>query len=99
MKILDKSGREIKINDLIIYGHALGRCAGLRYGKVLDLKEVKDDYSDRINPRVIIIGADDDWGDAKLLSKKSTLLFPESRVLVVEEYQVPEIILQLLKNY
>ena len=99
MKILDKSGREIKVNDLIIYGHALGRCAGLQYGKVLNLREVKDKYSDKIGQRLTVIGVNSDWSRISINSKKSTLLFPESRVLVVEEYQVPENILQLLKNY
>ncbi len=37
-KIYDKSGREINIGDYIVYGLALGRCAALRFGKVLDIK-------------------------------------------------------------
>lgn len=31
----DKAGRTVKPGDLIVYGHALGRCASLQYGKVL----------------------------------------------------------------
>jgi hypothetical protein len=34
----DKSGRELEPGDFIVYGHALGRCAGLRYGVVLEVR-------------------------------------------------------------
>lgn len=33
--MLDKLGQEITVGAYIAYGHALGRCAGLRIGKVL----------------------------------------------------------------
>jgi len=35
----DKLDQEIKVGCYLAYGHALGRCAGLRIGKVLGLKE------------------------------------------------------------
>ena len=38
----DKTGTEIKEGDFIVYGHALGRCAGLRIGKVLAIKHHAD---------------------------------------------------------
>lgn len=100
MKAIDKSGREIKIGDYIIYGHALGRCAGLRYGKVLKLNEKKD-FNNKDFVDVTVIGIDDDWDfrGVKICDRKGTLLFPESRVLVIEEDQMPEEVLKLLKNY
>lgn len=37
----DKAGFVLKPGDLIVYGHALGRCAGLQYGKVLAITSQK----------------------------------------------------------
>jgi hypothetical protein len=40
----DKTGQPILVGSCIAYGHALGRCAGLRIGKVLKVEfEWKDD--------------------------------------------------------
>ena len=36
--IQDILGREIKAGCIIVYGHALGRCAALKIGKVLKVK-------------------------------------------------------------
>ena len=38
----DKCGKVLTSGDFIVYGHALGRCAGLRYGKVIDVKFPKE---------------------------------------------------------
>jgi hypothetical protein len=37
-KMYDKIGQEITVGAIIVYGHALGRCAALQLGKVLALK-------------------------------------------------------------
>ncbi len=69
----DKIGQEIKVGDLIAYGHALGRCAGLRIGKVLEA-----------GPKLVVWGVDDDWSREKprLLSKKSRLFYPDRCVVL-----------------
>ena|ERR1700690_2048063 len=98
MKSLDKSRKEIKVGDFIIYGHALGRCAGLRYGKVLAIKEVKD-YADRIKNHFTVQGVDDDWypDTPKLAERKGTLQFGD-RILIVTEDQIPDKIFELLNG-
>lgn len=99
MKAIDKSGREISVGNYIIYGHALGRCAGLKYGKVLGFKETEVSFWHKEKTVYLqIIGCSDDW-NIELNSRKSFLQFPESRVLVIEEYQMPKEVLNLLKKY
>lgn len=96
--ILDKAGQEIKSGCIIVYGHALGRCAGLRFGKVLAAKSFDNGKNHHITEcntdyRITVWGIDDDWAHRgpNLLSKKSTLMFPD-RILVLTETQVkPEI--------
>lgn len=97
----DKCGRRLVPGDLIVYGHALGRCAGLQYGKVLSVQLKKaDDYRDGPRPTCVTVqGVDDEhWaakpGEWKLL-RKGTLWF-SSRVLRVTRDQVPGEALALL---
>lgn len=88
----DKCGVPLEGGDYIVYGHALGRCAGLRYGLVL---EANDDS-------IKIIGYNDDWPGSKygdhLLSKPSRLVFP-GRILRIYSSQVPEHIQLALGEY
>lgn len=91
--VLDKIGQEIRAGSWIVYGHALGRCAGLRLGLVLEPPRIhkRDPYkSSQGNVRVTVWGVDDDWNHRKprLLSKKSTLMFSE-RMIVLREELVP----------
>jgi hypothetical protein len=83
----DKLGQEIKIGSIIAYGHALGRCAGIRIGKVLDLKESLGRY-DRMEYKITVIGIDDDWSNTepKLNQRKGTLLYPE---ILTAEFHSP----------
>jgi hypothetical protein len=104
----DKSGRLIQPGDLIVYGHALGRCAGLQYGKVLavnwkdervyDYRTNKWDEDARV-PHFTVQGVDQDWSheEPKLLKRKGTLQFGD-RILVVEREQVPMTVLELLDS-
>jgi hypothetical protein len=84
----DKIGREIKVGDFIAYGHALGRCAALAIGKVLDIKygPPKSAYSSTRNQWSISVwGVDDGWdGKKKLNSTKGTLQFPD-RIIVLDK--------------
>ncbi len=86
----DKAGRELKTGDFIVYGHALGRCAGLQYGIIL----VEDNGKGHITVR----GVDTDWEHhAPRLLKKSTLLFGE-RILRVNSNQIPPRIQDILSQ-
>jgi hypothetical protein len=97
MKIFkDKSGKEVKTGDLIVYGHALGRCSGMRYGKVLSVQVSRIRYETK-KFHATIWGVDEDSSKPKLLSKRSTLQFGE-RTLVLFRDQVPENILKLLDS-
>lgn len=96
MQILDKLKNPISVGNYIAYGHALGRCAGLRIGKVLALS-MKTDFYDREVFSITVWGIDDDWQSQQptLLNTKSTLLFP-SRIIVLDESQVPSAYKELL---
>lgn len=52
----DKTGRPLKTGDFIIYGHALGRCAGLQYAKVLAITEGKVEYNEKSFPKLRVQG-------------------------------------------
>lgn len=97
---VDKAGRPLLPGDFIVYGHALGRCAGLRYGKVLEIVEKESPYCKEITTKVRVIGANDDWchTPAQLLSHPSMLLYSE-RVLRISEEQIPDKVLKLLKGF
>ena len=99
--MVDKLGQEIKPGAWIIYGHALGRCAGLRVGKVLKIAlGPETDMPWNRRDRISVWGFDDDhidyfrhnpgdkWAEPKPLSKPSTVLF-SSRCVVVPESFVP----------
>lgn len=104
MKALDKAGREVRPGDLIIYGHALGRCAGLRYGKVLAITWKTAFYrGEKKEPHFTVQGVDTDWSDwdhrgqPELCGRKGTLQYG-SRILVLERDQVPMAVLELLDS-
>jgi hypothetical protein len=86
---LDKIGQPITKGAIIVYGHALGRCAGLRLGKVLKhpTNPVRDKYgvNSTGDVRITVRGLDDDWTHKgpELLSKNSTLMFCD-RVMVID---------------
>jgi len=100
LEFKDKSGENLKSGDYIVYGHNLGRCAGLRYGKVIEVTEGKhpSEYDKKVT-KLKIQGVDDDWHFRRpnLLSRPSFLTFQE-RVLKVQESQIPEFILTLLEE-
>jgi hypothetical protein len=103
--MLDKIGQEIVVGSWIAYGHALGRCAGLRIGKVLKLKEEDNkDYFGKINEycpkiyRITVQGIDDDWKhNEPHLCNKGTLQFPE-RIIVLADWLVPSSYKNLIKE-
>lgn len=103
MTFTDKLGQELKPGRWIVYGHNLGRCAGLRIGCII--AAVKGEGSERCpwnrQDRITVWSIDDDhieyhkfnpndeWAKPKPLGKKSTLLF-SSRCLVIPTELVPE---------
>jgi hypothetical protein len=90
----DKLGRPFGAGDFIAYGHALGRCAGLRIGKVLAIKRFEPSPYNGPNAReplwrISVIGVDDDWSSRPPeLCKKGTLQFP-NRCLRLDPADVP----------
>lgn len=56
----DKTGRSLRPGDFVVYGHALGRCAGLQYGMVLAITEGKFGYGDKQYPKLRIQGVEMD---------------------------------------
>ena len=98
----DKAGVNIAPGSFIVYGHALGRCAGLRYGVVKEVTKSKEvDWSGKKVDRVRVRGVDDDWTmDVKpeLLSKDSYLSFG-NRILLIDIEQMPHAIFKLLDDH
>jgi hypothetical protein len=105
---LDKIGQPIVVGSYIAYGHALGRSAGIRIGRVLVIKHSTEplfkDGSGRIKDvwRITVIGLDDDWSwchrEPKLCERKGTLQFPE-RMIVLAPELVPAKFRVLLDGY
>jgi len=106
---LDKLGHVIMVGAYIAYGHALGRCAGLRVGKVLAITKVRGRWeSEGIHFRVI--GVEDDYVGGvleksglphyqlRLCERVGTLQFAE-RIIVLDAERVPQAYKELLDGY
>ena len=98
--LVDKAGKKIEVGDYIIYGHSLGRCVGLRFGKVLSLTKGSDFYGMN-SIKMKIIGVDDDYDrEARLLSKPSHLQFGSRTVSFKDPSGIiPSNVIKLLNNY
>ena len=88
--MVDKIGQVIQPGAYLAYGHALGRCAGIRIGKVINLEETtRKTWGDRMETiyRITVIGVSDDWGFEKpsLCSRKGTLQHPNRTVVIAPE--------------
>lgn len=95
---LDKSGHPITVDSYIVYGHALGRCAGLRFGKVLEVTEKNYDndvYVSRLDSKwsIRVIGYDDDalFRSNKVNARAGTLGFPDRILVIPPEWLTEEI--------
>jgi len=101
----DKTGAPIQVGDYIAYGHALGRCAGLRIGKVLAIKSDTHEnpwrHVEETDWKITVWGVEDDWiypgsnNVPVLCRSKGTLQFPQ-RMIKLET--VPAAYHQLLKD-
>jgi hypothetical protein len=89
MEVLDKLGKPITEGCFIAYGHALGRCAGLRIGKVLKVAPRVKTYGSDSGVSITVWGIDDEWSHSPvtLCKTKGTLLFPD-RIVVLDREQV-----------
>lgn len=89
----DKSGRLVKPGDLIAYGVAYGRCAGISYGKVLEIRK-NDGYSRPQLYKLRVAGVDRPWSGIQV--KKPGFLEFSNRVLIISREQVePDILAKL----
>jgi len=97
----DKCGQEIKAGCFVIYGHALGRCAALKFGKILKITLKGSRYPHRPDipeHHFSVIGVDEDnWKNpiTYSLSKKGTLQFSD-RMVVIPKSMLPQEVKVLL---
>jgi len=56
---IDKIGQPLAVGDYIAYGHAMGRCAGIRIGKILNINSKPGVRGTAWS--ICVIGVDDDW--------------------------------------
>lgn len=92
--ITDKLGQPINVGDFIAYGHALGRCAGLRIGKVLKVQCLPRPEFRNWGPeaewKITVWGVADDWqSDPPTLCKTKGILGFPNRIVVLQREQVP----------
>ena len=95
----DKIGAELQAGDFIVYGHALGRSAGLKIGRILEIKAGPPDrpyWRNEHEPapptwRIRVLGLDDRWGAKPSLQRltRGTLQFPD-RCCLVRGEDLPE---------
>lgn len=107
MQFNDKIGNPITVGCYIAYGHALGRSAGFRIGRVLAIKGPKELSPFNWVPpaRITVVGVDDDYNnfnvehnydDLTLCCSTGTLNYP-SRIIVLQT--IPEPMKKLLDAY
>ena len=82
----DKSGREIKPGDFILYGQSQGRSAGLNYGRVLSLS-LRKGFRARRTRMVCFVGMRRWFWDGSCLQKPSYLQNGDS-ILVISKKQL-----------
>ena len=100
----DKAGYDLKPGDFIIYAHALGRCASLQYGVVLEVLPNKGnefDYSDPPRPKLRVQGVelDDNWEwIEEHRAEKCGITFKAPRLLKPSILSFPSRVLRIQKE-
>lgn len=108
----DKAGHEIVAGDIVIYGAHLGRCAGLRWAKVLEFlpKGEYEDTGDR-ETKVHVIAVEAEWWglacppgrendfEPPRLQQKRAIIYFGDRILKLHDDQIPDMIRDLLAPY
>lgn len=103
MLALDKLGRELKPGDFIVYGHALGRSAGLKLGRLLTIDNFEEPgyHPPLVNQcfRMRVVGIYDHFGIKPGPNQitKGVLKFPD-RCCKVPENEVPETLKALINE-
>lgn len=99
----DKFGKAVRVGDFIVYGHAWGRSACLKLGKILKIEMVQiEKYGYREGVKwtwewsIRVQGVEDHYGPLEL-SKPGTLLYPERSVKVSID-DLPEKYLNLFEE-
>ena len=94
----DKMGRHVKAGDTIIYACALGRSAGLRWGRALGIVP-NNDFRPPHPAKLKVIGIEE-WPHRppQLQSNVGYLQFPD-RILLVDSDEVPPNISRLLDSF
>ncbi len=100
----DKLGQELNVGDFIVYGHALGRCAGLKIGLITSIMDGPTDkgfWRNEHEPapptwRIRVSGIDDDWGSHKRVSR-GTCQFP-SRMCRISRDTLDGRLVELLES-
>lgn len=95
-EFLDKSGHIILAGDLIVYGVAYGRSAGLSYGKVLEVAAPKENWRGKGKVKLRVQGVDKPWG-AVQTKKPGTLEFSERVLKITRDYVPADILAHLDK--
>jgi hypothetical protein len=96
--VTDKIGQEILPGCFIAYGHSLGRCGGLRIGKVLAVEAREKSCPADSDCRVRVLGIDDDWDDEPKLNNRVGTLQYSKRIVVLYIMRMPVKILELFLN-
>ena len=96
-EVFDKLGQPIEVGAVIAYGHALGRCAALRIGRVLAVSKRPQGCGADSDCRIKVQGIDDDWRSQKptLCARAGTLMFSQ-RVICIPPSIVPDSVKQLI---
>jgi len=81
-----------------ICSHALGRSAGLQWGRVDEIRRQEVcSYSCPNGVKIVVQGISESWRAPELNCRKGLLLYPD-RIVAVEPSRVPEAIVQLLSE-
>jgi hypothetical protein len=88
----DKLGTPLAVGDFIVYGHALGRCAALRIGRILNITEkkvesfyVKGDFKTEWSIRVCHLEDDWDGNPQKPGPRTGCLMYPKRTIVLRPE--------------
>ena len=93
----DKVGQTVKVGDVIAYGHAVGRSAALRIGKVLGITKVHTAYMRReADWSIRVRGVEESKHQGPSLCKRDgTLQYPDR---IIKLTTVPDDIAKLLEG-
>lgn len=100
MGIKDKAGRLILPGAYIVYAVSLGRSAGLRWAKVLEVSPAKKTEYGGLhgNCALKVQPVDAEWSHKQAEPQKVSYLRFSDRTVIVDEEYVPEVIFRLLNN-